>query len=100
MTTDEETSKNAYGEKVQASLDQWKAELDKLEAKARESKADAKIELQQNVEEVKAHWKTARDKAEEMQKASGEAWKELKAGTESALHSLKDAVDRARMHLR
>lgn len=99
MTTTEKTNNNAYSEKLQARLDQWHAELDKLEAKTRESKADARIELMENVNKVKERWETARSKAREVQKSSGEAWKELRKGTEDAFESLKDAVHRAQSQL-
>lgn len=96
MTTSQETNKDAYTEKLQAQIDQWTAEVEKLEAKARESKADAKIEIEENVGDAKKRLEAAKTKAREVRNASGEAWQELKAGTESAFESLKEAVDRAR----
>lgn len=100
MTTPQETDKNAYGEKLQARLDQWKAELDQLEAKAREAEADAKIEVEQNVDDVRNRWDAARAKALEVKQASDDAWSELRTGTEEAFESLKSAVERAKAKLK
>lgn len=98
-TSPEPTNQDAYAKKLQARLDQWKAELDKLEATARESEADTKIELERNVDDVKRRWEAARAKALELKKTSGDAWNELRTGTEEAFDSLKDAVERAKSKL-
>lgn len=100
MTTSQKTDKDAYRKKLDAQLDEWKAKIDGLEAKARASKADAKIEIENQVNAAKKQWDAAKVKANEVSNASGDAWKELQGGAESAFASLKDAVDRAQSHLR
>lgn len=90
--------KNAYRQKLEARLDQWRAEIDKLEAKAAEARADARIEYEKQIEKLRGKQEDARRKLEELDKASGEAWKDLKSGLETAWDDLgravKSAVDR------
>ena len=90
--------KSAYRQKLEARLDQWRADIDKLEAKAAEAQADARIEYKKQIEALRGKQKEARAKLDELDKASGEAWKDLKSGLETAWDDLgravKSAVDR------
>ncbi|MCU0984157.1 MAG: coiled coil domain-containing protein [Acetobacteraceae bacterium] len=76
--------KSAYRQKLEARLEQWRAEIDMLEAKAREAGADARILYEKQVEEWRGKQQEARRRLDELDKASGEAWKDLKSGLEAA----------------
>jgi len=47
--------KQAYVEKVQARLNEWDAEIEKLKARAEEAEADAKITYYQQIEALRAY---------------------------------------------
>ena len=88
--------KTAYRQKLEARLEQWRAEIDKLQAKAEEASVDARKDYEKQVEELREQQHETRGRLEELKGASGEAWEDLKEGFEKALDNLGDAVKSAR----
>lgn len=86
--------KEAYREKLEAQLKEWKTTLDMLEAKAAKATAGAKAELLREIELLQGKKAVVLEKWNELQKAGGEAWDDLKEGVEKASAELKNAVDR------
>lgn len=89
-------NRDAYLEKAKAQLDEWNADLDKLEARAREAKADAKIKYDEQITAVRERRDNANQKFAEIQSASEDAWENLKQGAEDAWSSLKEAITKAK----
>ena len=87
--------KEAYQDKLQARLDEWKAEIAKLRAKADGAQANARLKYMEEVDELRAHQKKAEARMEELQRAQGEAWKDMKSGMEAAWDEMGDAMKRA-----
>lgn len=93
---DGKDEKDAYRQKLEARLDQWRAEIDKLQAKAVEVSADTRIQYAEQMEKLESQQAEARRRLEELDDASGEAWKDLTSGIEKAWNDLGEAVKRAR----
>lgn len=87
--------KDAYVKKLHAKMDEWNAQIDKLAAKAQQAKADTKIAYEEDMEDLRAKRKKLKDKIEQVQKSSGDAWGDFKAGIELAWESLDTAVKSA-----
>ncbi|WP_296424548.1 coiled coil domain-containing protein [Yoonia sp.] len=87
--------KSAYAQKLEARLDQWRAEIDSLQAKAKEAGADAELKYHDQLAELRAKQKKARESLDDLNKAQGEAWKDLKSGMEAAWDDLGKAVRKA-----
>ena len=87
--------KELYQQKKQAQLDEWKAELDKLKAKASEASADKKIELNKEIERLDSKVEEGKAKLAEIEGASEDAWDSVKDGVESAWDSMKHAFSDA-----
>lgn len=91
--------KNAYQRKMQAQLDEWKADLDKIKAKANAASADAEIAFNNNDEVKELEQKVAHGekKLEELSqnKKSGNAWQSVKGGMQSSWQSLQNAFQDA-----
>ena len=87
--------KDAYKQKLKARLDQWRADIDRLEAKAAEARADARLKYQSEVRDLRAMQDEAREKLKQLSKAQGEAWRDLQSGFETAWDALGQAVRRA-----
>jgi len=85
-----------YKAKLNAQLDEWKADLDKLNAKADGKSADAKKELNESIDALEAKLAQGRSKLEELKGASAEAFENLREGANSAWDSIKDAFDKAK----
>jgi len=88
--------KDPYVEKLQAKLDEWNAEIEKLQARARQAQADTRIEYEEQVAELKGKRDALKDKLREIRAASDEAWEEMKKGADEAFDRVKEAVERAR----
>jgi chromosome segregation ATPase len=81
--------KKLYIQKLKAQLDEWKADIDKLKAKASGADADVRIKLNKHIKELEHNYEKGREKIAELTKASGEAWDSLKKGTEDTWSSMK-----------
>ena len=83
--------KELYQQKKQAQLDVWKAEVDKLKAKASGASADAQLELNKQIEVLEGKIEEGKTKLAEIAGASEDAWESIKEGAESAWDSMKSA---------
>jgi len=88
-------TKEAYLEKLQAKMGEWNAEIDKLKAKASQSKADLKLEIDQRVKDLEAKRQEAETKAQQLRQAGAGAWEDLKGGVQQAWDILGEAVKSA-----
>jgi flagellar hook-basal body complex protein FliE len=87
--------KSAYAQKFEAKLDQWRAEIDKLQAKAKEASADTKLKYQEEIDELRAKQKKAEQKLDQLGEARGKAWEDVKSGVDAAWDDLENAVRNA-----
>ena len=87
--------KEAYEKKLQAQLDEWNTEIDKLKAKADKAEADAQLEYYKQIKELRSMQEEANSKLAELKEASDDAWEDLKAGMDSAWDSLGNALKSA-----
>jgi hypothetical protein len=81
--------KEAYQEKFEAQIKEWSAKLQEYKAKADKASADAKIQMYQQIDRLRAQKEAAQHKLSEIKAASGETWEVLKAGSERALEEMK-----------
>lgn len=92
--------KEAYEKKLQAKLDEWSADIDKLKARADSAEADAQLEYYKQIEELRSMRDDAKKKLEELQQAGDDAWEDLKAGIDSAWDSLGSSIKSAMSRFR
>jgi hypothetical protein len=95
-----ETTKKAYQEKVDAQLDEIKAQIGLLKAKAEKAKAEAKIKYNQQLEDLRQKRETVESRLEQLKMTGGEAWRELKTGVDEAMKNLENAVTDATAQFR
>jgi hypothetical protein len=90
--------KELYQKKKQAQLDEWKAEVDKLKAKASGGSIDAQLALNKQIEALEGNVEKGKAKLAEIAAASEEKWESTKDDLESAWDSIKssfsDAADK------
>ncbi|MCH7499786.1 MAG: coiled coil domain-containing protein [Nitrospinae bacterium] len=84
--------KEEYQKKLQAQLDEWGPEIDKLKAVADKAKTGLQGEYYKEIEDLRSKQQTAQKKLHELKGASGEAWGDLKEGIETAWGTLGDAL--------
>ena len=91
--------KDAYVKKMKAQLDEWSADIDKLQAKAEKAEAGLQLEYQDQMEKVRSLRTAARQKLTQLKEAGGEAWKEFKTGVETARDELENALTKAQKQI-
>lgn len=87
--------KEAYQKKLEAQLDEWSLEIDKLKAKADKAEADSQLEYYKHIEELRAMQETVHSKLDELKAANDDAWEDIKAGVDNAWNSLSNALKSA-----
>jgi len=90
------TSRDEYLEKFKTRLDEWNAEIDKLESNARNAQAEAKAQYDKQLEALREMRDDAQTNLGEMQTATVEAWDVMLQGTEKAWQAWGSAFENAR----
>ena len=92
------TDKEAYLQKMRAKLDEWDADINALQAKFSGASADAQIELNKQIDNLRSERNDMKQKYEDLKSASEEAWEDVRDGIEAAwgrvADSFKHAVNR------
>ncbi|SEO67802.1 hypothetical protein [Aquisalimonas asiatica] len=92
--------RDEYVEKFKAQLDQWNAELAKLEAKANEAQADARLRYESEIEELRQRREEARERMKELEQAGEEAWDDFRKNAEKAWKDLDEGFRKAWSHFK
>jgi hypothetical protein len=83
-------------EKLKAQLDEWNADLDKLESKFRKAEASVKIEQFEQLNELRQRTATAQQTLAKIQEVGDDAWEDLKQGAENVWNELGESFSRAK----
>lgn len=85
-------------EKVLAKMEQklkvWSGDIEKFREKSDKFGATARGKIQEQAEDLRAKQELARQRLQEMKKAGGEAWEDLRTGAEGAMDDLRKAVEK------
>ena len=90
------SNRDTYVQKFKAQLNQWNAEIDKLEAKVQKASANLKIGYREQIASLRDQRDQAKQKLLQIQDASEGAWEELKQGAEDVWGRTKEAFSKAR----
>ena len=85
-----------YIDKLAARLKELDREINKLEKTADKAVEKMKAEYHQQIEDLFLKKAKVQDQADKLQKASGNAWEDLKAGTELSWEVFQDSVENMR----
>lgn len=92
--------KELYRRKYQAQLDEWKADVAKLKARAAGAKADVQIELNRHLKELDQRMHEAGVRLSELAEASEEKWDAVRKNAETTWDALKAGVSAAAAKLK
>ena len=87
--------KDLYQRKMQAQLDEWKADVDKLKARASGASADTQLKMNEQIKVLDSKIAEGKAKLSELSRAGEDAWESVREGVESAWDSLKSAISDA-----
>ena len=87
--------KDAYKQKMEAQLKEWDAQINLLEAKVENAGADIKVKRAEQLHELRAKQRAASEKMQELGKASGAAWDQVKVTADKVWEDLKAGVEAA-----
>jgi chromosome segregation ATPase len=88
--------KDAYIKKLKAKLDEWNAEIDKIQAKANQAEAETKIVYEKQLADLQSKRNDVDQKISELQQAGESAWEDLKQGLENSWDILKASFTKAK----
>lgn len=92
--------KDEYIGKMKAKLDEFSAEIDRLEAEAAKKKAQGTAAYHERLAELKGHRENLKGRLAELKSDSGDAWQEIQAGADRLMDDFKDTFEKARDALR
>lgn len=84
-----DTKMEIYQEKAQARYDQYSAKIENLLARFNETKADTKLKIKNQFEDLTHQQESVADKLDQMKNAGEDAWQEMRSGIDSALDDLE-----------
>lgn len=87
--------KKLYQQKMQAQLDEWQADIDKLKAQAAKASADAQLEMNKQIKSLENHLDEGKQKLVQFAKASEEAWELSKQKIEATWDTFTSEFHRA-----
>jgi hypothetical protein len=90
-----ETKKEIYREKAKAKLEQLNTQINGLMAKFDETKADTKLQIKDQFDELTNRQDTVERKYEQMKKAGEDAWQDMRSGLDDALDDLEESFIQA-----
>jgi len=89
------STKVEYEKKLQAQLDDFSAEIEKLKSRADKTEADAEPWHHKQIEVLQEKHKMAKEKLNELKESSDDAWEDMKEGISSAWDSVSVALKSA-----
>ena len=87
--------KMLFQQKKQAQLDEWRAEVEILKAKASGVSADIQLELNHKIDQLDTKLEEGKRKLKDLEDAGEDVWESVVDGVENAWDSMKTAVSDA-----
>ncbi len=90
------STRDGYVQKLKAQIDDWNADISKLEAKAGQAAADARIKYEQSLDSLRAERDQVSNKLEQIQESSEDAWEGFQDSAEDLWERSKAAFAAAK----
>lgn len=92
------TTRNEYVDQLKKNLDQWNTDIAKWETKAKMTRTDLRIDYEMQLEALRKQREEITAKLKDVQASGEDAWKDLRAGTDIAWASMREAFEKAASH--
>ena len=88
--------RDEYLQQLKAKMKEWRAEINKLAARAEQAEAQAKIEYQKRIDKLEKNQKDLEDKIDTVQQAGESSWEDLKEGIDHSWKIFKMSLSEAK----
>ena len=88
--------RDEYLQQLKAKMKEWRAEINKLAARAEQAEAQAKIEYQKRIDKLEKNQKDLEDKIDAVQQAGESSWEDLKEGIDHSWKIFKLSLSEAK----
>jgi len=88
--------KELYQQKIEAKLDEWKADLNKLKAQAEAASADMTLSFKKQMNSLADKIEQGEDKLDELADKADDAWDDFREDLESAWEKIKAQVNESK----
>ena len=92
--------RDVYLKKLETKIDEWKAGIDKLAAKADQVTVNLKKEYHKQVADLESKRSALAEKLAALKKDGQIAWKDIKTGVDLAWEAMNQAVKSAQLRFR
>jgi chromosome segregation ATPase len=89
------TTRDEFIETLKSKIDEWNAEITRLEAKAQKAGAEAKERYAEQINEMRKFRDDAEARLNEIMGASHDTWEKRRGELEQAWHDIRDGFSRA-----
>lgn len=93
------TKFDVYKKNIEAKMEEWKSDLDKLKHKAKDAKNDAKTKIEGEVKDLEASLDKGKQKLKDLAEAGEDKWESLKGGIEETMETLASSFKNMRTKL-
>ena len=94
-----ETTIDAYKQKIEAEVKEMKAKMKLQEANAEKSSADMRIKFQKNQDDLKSRFKDIEMRLDRFSNSAEDSWGEIRSGIDKSMDEMRDALKNATKHL-
>lgn len=91
-----ESRRDEYLRKLKIKLDEWNADIDRLENRLQSAADAARREYQDQISHLRARCEDLERKSQGLRSAAEEAWEDVKVGVDAAADALGSAIRSAR----
>jgi chromosome segregation ATPase len=95
-----ENKKEEYKKKIEAQLDEWRADIDRLKEKAKLASTDAKLKYKENIDKLEVKMSEGKSKLRELMESSEDAWDSVKKGADSIWDTMKATFSEVKQKFR
>ncbi|MGB7875754.1 MAG: hypothetical protein WBL25_15345 [Anaerolineales bacterium] len=94
-----ETTIDAYKQKIRAQVKEMKAKMQLLEANAEKSGADMRMEFQKNQDDLQSRFKDIEMRLDRFSNSAKDSWDEIRSGIDKSMSELRESFEEATKHL-
>lgn len=86
------SDKETMEKQLEARLKEWKADIDKMEAKAKKASADYQAQYEDEIKRLREKQDEANAQFKKLQASSSTAWEDVRKGAEQSMNAMQKAV--------